>query len=499
MTLRLLADLLKYSSGIGLSILFGAATTAIFARLASPAELGSYLLIYALISGLCTPLSMGLSQPVLRLLPAFQRDGREGEVLHAFFWLGLLVAALGTASVALVMFFAFGGAYVEFEYIVPAMVMAFFTINGAGQAAVLEATLASTRWSVFATLTAFLKLCLPLLLFPFLGATRALLWGTAAAVIAAWLLRNHQQRRELPMSHVGLRQMGRLWREAASFGAPFALTGVGDQTLAFSDRFIIGALLGAATVGLYSTNYSIAEKLLIMVQAPLIYAAQPRVISLWEHGSRHEAEQMIRTATRWLIMVGVPVLTFAIVRSELLSDVVLGDTFTEAHQVIPIVTAAILIWAASQYGHVSFQLAKTTWIISVALLSAAAANVASVFLLTNAIGYLGGAIGTAIGYSVYALIVYCMSRVRGPIPWRLPWWTLAHTGCAAAAAAALWMLIVPQRLTGFVDLVLIAVGVAAGAAAYAVLLLVFKEVSVTFSPRSITALVRAAPQGRKDA
>ncbi len=499
MTLRLLADLLKYSSGIGLSILFGAATTAIFARLASPAELGSYLLIFALISGLCTPLSMGLSQPVLRLLPAFQREGREGEVLQAFFWLGLLVAAVGAAIVALVMVFAFGGAYFEFEYVVPAMVMAFFSINSAGQAAVLEATLASTRWSLFATLTAFLRLSLPLLLFPFLGAARSLLWGTTAAVVVMWLLRNHQQRREIPMSPVGWRRMGGLWREAASFGAPFALTGVGDQTLAFSDRFIIGALLGTAAVGLYSTNYSIAEKLFIMVQAPLIYAAQPRVISLWEHGSHQEAEHMIRTATRWLIMLGIPVLTFATVRSELLSDIVLGDAFTEAHAVIPIVTAAILIWAASQYGHVSFQLAKTTWIISVALLSAAAANVASVLLLTNAIGYLGGAIGTAMGYSVYALIVYGMSRIRGPIVWRLPWWTLAHAGCAAAAAAAVWVLIIPQRLTNVVDIVLIAVGGVAGAATYALLLLVFREVSVTLSPRSITALLRAVPQGRKDA
>jgi O-antigen/teichoic acid export membrane protein len=499
MNLRLLRDLLKYAPGLGLSIVFGAATTAIFARLAAPAELGTYLLIYALISGVCTPLSMALTQPILRLLPAYKSEGREGELLHAFFWLGLLAGGLGAAIVCALLWLGFGGTYFQIAYFLPAAITSFFSISGAGQVSVLEATFASGRWSLFATATAFLRLLLPLILFPFLGPAPALLWGGAIALALVWAVRDHQQRREIPMRPVGMRALRGIWSEATSFGIPFALTGIGDQTLAFSDRFIIGALLGPAAVGLYSTNYSIAEKLLILVQAPLIYAAQPRIISLWESGARADAERLVRTATRWLIMLGAPVLTFTIVRGDLLSDVVLGDKYVEAHIVIPLVTASILLWAASQYGHVSFQLSRTTWIISGALLCAAVANVLSVFVLTNTIGYLGGAFGTGIGYIVYAVIIFVMARRSGPLPWRIPWRTLARVICSAAVAAALWRLIVPARLTSPGDLALAAVGGMIGLAAYLLILVAFSELPWTGSNIGSLASLVSLRTGRNGA
>ena len=143
----------------------------------------------------------------------------------------------------------------------------------------------------------------------------------------------------------------RICREAFGFGMPLAVSEIGVQTLAYSDRYVISLLLGAAAVGLYSTNYSIAEKLLILVQAPLIYAAHPQIVSTWEHGHRADTERMIRNATRWLLILGTPLVAFTLVRGEMVSALLLGNAFVPGHTVIPIVSASILIYAASQYGH----------------------------------------------------------------------------------------------------------------------------------------------------
>jgi O-antigen/teichoic acid export membrane protein len=360
-------------------------------------------------------------------------------------------------------------------------VTTFFSVVAAGQGAILQATFSSGRWSIYAMLAALARLVLSLALFPILGAISALLWGAAVATAGMWLVREVQQRRELPMgSSLDVLELRRMWTELSSFGMPFALAGVGEQVLTFSDRYIIGALLGPAAVALYSTNYSIAEKVFTLVQAPLIYASWPQLNAHWEAGERVETERLIRTAMRWLLMIGVAILAFTVVRSHLISALMLGDTLGEGHLVIPIVTASILVWAASQYGHASFQLGKISWIITVTLLAAAVVNTLAVLWLTSMFGYLGGALGTGAGYLVYAVLVYVVSRLRGPLPWRIPWLTLAHVICGAAVAVIFWATIVPERLGNLVDVAAAAGGGILGLLAYLTVLVAFGELPASF-------------------
>jgi O-antigen/teichoic acid export membrane protein len=236
-------------------------------------------------------------------------------------------------------------------------------------------------------------------------------------------------------------------REAFKFGMPLAVSQIGVQVLAYSDRYIISLLLGAAAVGLYSTNYSIAEKLLILVQAPLIYAAHPQIVSSWENSQRTDTERMIRNATRWLLILGVPLVAFTLVRSELVSALLLGEQFVPGHTVIPIVAVSILTYAASQYGHKSFELSKDTWVIAVSLIAAAIANTLAVVVLTLRLGYIGGAYATAFGYSAYAAVTYVISQRRGPFRWTIPWRSAVNTVIAGCAAACVWGLLMPDRLT----------------------------------------------------
>src|SRR5262249_16139208 len=160
---------------------------------------------------------------------------------------------------------------------------------------------ASTRYSVLTAGFSVVKFVLPLALLPLIDPLAALLWGTTIATILNWFVLVRQTPAAAREGTVGspreLREMG---QAMVHFGLPLSVWEIGVQILQYSDRYAIAALLGAAAVGLYSTNYSIAEKLLILVQAPLVYAAHPPIMASWERGQRAEAEDLIQTATRWL-------------------------------------------------------------------------------------------------------------------------------------------------------------------------------------------------------
>lgn len=446
MTPRLLRDLLRYVPGQVVPILVATLSTAIFTRLASPEAYGTFVLVSALATTISSPFGQWLMQGVLRFYPGAARAGRAAELVQAVSVLSLAFAAAISLVVVVVLYVGFGTQLRPVD-LLPAGLMTFFGLALAAPQAAMVARFAAGRYSAINALAAVCRLVLPLVLLPVLGPVPGLLWGSAVAAMLIWAILTWEQLRTSMHVRVSLGEVRRIAREALSFGMPLAISEVGVQTLAYSDRYAIALILGAGAVGLYSTNYSIAEKLLILVQGPLIYAAHPQIVSTWEHGRHADTERMVRNATRWLMILGLPLVALTCVRSELISAILLGEAFVPGHAVLPIVALSILVYAGSQYGHKSFELSKDTWVIAVSLLSAAAANAVAVVLLTSRIGYTGGAIATLFGYTAYAAVTYVLSRRRGPFRWDIPWRTLRNVTLAGGAAAAVWGGLMPERLT----------------------------------------------------
>jgi O-antigen/teichoic acid export membrane protein len=335
---------------------------------------------------------------------------------------------------------------------------------------------------VLNSLSAVLKFVLPLALLYALPPFEALLWGSAIAACALWvaLMVQRPSASDPTGQPWGLTRIARAGRESARFGMPLSASEVGVQVLQFSDRYAVGALIGPAAVGLYGTNYSIAEKLVILVQAPLIYAAHSPIVAAWERGDRREVASLIRTAMRWLMLFGAPVVAFSAVRGDLVSSLLLGEQYAQGHVVIPIAAASILVYAASQYGHKTFELGKQTWVITSALLIAAACNAVGVVVLILAIGYLGGALGTAVGYGVYAVLLFVLSRRRSSaFAWEIPWRTLLVCCAGAALASIAWALLVPKRVQSAPDLLWIVATGLIGLAVYAAALLLAGELPLS--------------------
>ena len=178
----------------------------------------------------------------------------------------------------------------------------------------------------------------------------------------------------------------------------------------------------------------------------------------------------------WLALVGVPLVAFTAVRGEMLSALLLGETFASGHVIVPIAAGSILLYAASQYGHKSFELSRSTWAITMTLSGAALVNLVAVVVLTLAFGYVGGAWATALGYAVYAAATFVVTRHRGPFAWRVPWVTVCRAVVAAGVASAVWIALVPPRIVDARALLAMFGGGVAGLIVYAVVLLALGEV-----------------------
>jgi peptidoglycan biosynthesis protein MviN/MurJ (putative lipid II flippase) len=111
-------------------------------------------------------------------------------------------------------------------------------------------------------------------------------------------------------------------------------------------------------------------------------------------------------------------------------------------------------------------------------------NVVAVIVLTQALGFVGGAFGTAIGYGVYAVLIYYLSRRReSPFPWAVPWRTLGCAILAACAAAATWAVLAPVRVSDVLELLWLAAAGLAGLVVYGIVLALLGE--LPFSPRDV--------------
>ena len=432
----------RYAPGLALPIVAGTLSTILFARIATPVELGTFLLVLATATTLGIPFGHWLQQATLRLYPAYAQAGRERSFEQALSVLGVASATVCTTVFAVVLGLGLGGVRSAPGLYVPALALVFFPVASTGRSALLQARFALGRYTTVNVLSAVGKLALPLVLLLWLPPEAALLWGTAAALFGAWLWLARQSRRHPDPDaapDLTLAEFKHIARESLAYGAPLTVSEVGAQILTYSDRWTIGLVLGPAAVGLYSTNYSIAEKLILLLQAPLIYAAHSQIVNAWESDTRERTRRLIESATRWLALLGIPLVVFTVVRGEMLSALLLGEAFAGGHVEIPIAAASVLLYAASQYGHKSFELSRSTWVITVTLSAAAAVNLLAVVLLTLALGYIGGALATAVGYASYAAAIYIVSRRRGPFRWEVPSKTLVRSLVAAGPASVLWL------------------------------------------------------------
>ncbi len=235
------------------------------------------------------------------------------------------------------------------------------------------------------------------------------------------------------------------------------------------DVLIIGAVLGAASAGLFQAPLRLIAFLSYPSYALAIGVA-PRLAR--QDGVAADTAPLTRALRYVLILQSfmvVPVLVWA----EPIVDLLLGPDYAKSAEVLRALAPFVFLSGIGILVTMTVNYlggARRRVPIAVA---AVALNVVIDLILIPDIGIIGGAIGTDIAYAVYvpAHVVLCVRILGFSLRPLLP--TLARALAAAAAMAGVLALFG----TGEVDLHLLAAGAVTGTAVFAAVLLLTREIS----------------------
>jgi O-antigen/teichoic acid export membrane protein len=193
------------------------------------------------------------------------------------------------------------------------------------------------------------------------------------------------------------------------FSLPLAPSSLIFWITTSSDRYIIGFLLGASSVGIYSAGYNIGYLIYLFV-IPLQIILLPELSKLHDKGEIEEVKTYTSYSLKFFLLIAIPsVVGFTVLANQIL--VLLTTTkFINGSSVIPIVGLSALFSGLFQIIINICILYKKTihnfWIQA----CSAILNLCLNFLLIPIIGIIGAAIATLFSFMIMCILAYIVSK-----------------------------------------------------------------------------------------
>lgn len=254
--------------------------------------------------------------------------------------------------------------------------------------------------------------------------------GAAAAVVMIFLLPA-----ELKRGAGGVFEPRRA-KTYAAYGLPVALSLIFALALATTDRFLLAAYLGDATVGVYQAGYSLANRTLDVMFIWLGAAGGPALIVALERGGGAALAKAAHEQAGLMLALALPASLGLALVARPLAQVMIGPALAAgAAQVTPwIAASALFAGLTTYYTHQTFTLGRRTGLLLLAMAIPAAANIGLNLLLIPRLGLTGALVATTASYAVGLAASIGLGRLAQPLP--LPLGPLARAALAAAAMGA---------------------------------------------------------------
>jgi len=250
--------------------------------------------------------------------------------------------------------------------------------------------------------------------------------GIAAALVLAFLLPTELKRRD-----GGSFQAARA-KAYASYGLPVALSLICALALATTDRFLIAAFLGEASVGVYQAGYSLANRTLDVIFIWLGAAGGPALIVALERGGASALAKAAREQAGLMLALALPASLGLALVARPLAEVMVGPALRDgAAAVTPWIAASSLFAGlTTYYTHQAFTLGRRTGLLLLAMIVPAVLNITLNLWLIPRFGLTGALVATTASYGVGLLVSAVLGRAAQSLP--LPLGALAKAALAAA-------------------------------------------------------------------
>lgn len=480
-------DILRYVPAVILPRVIGLVSVPILTRLFPPEILGTYMLVMANVAALGSAFLSGFGASLMRFLPEREHDDQALDRLATtLFGLALAIAAL-VAALGVVTLIVTGRTEKRFGQL---MVWGMLVFAAQGALNLVSVMLRSRRhvgrYTTVQMVSGYGGLGLGLLLvLGFRMGIEGLLIGAAVASFAGlalgWRLAM-EGRRLIPAFFDRP-----LARELFRFSVFISLGNAAYWLLSLSDRWLLRIFRGADDVGLYGVSYDLTSKTTMLFVTAFGLALQPLSVAAWQSRGREATEAFLASSTRTYVLVMLP----ATVGLSLLARAIISILAAPAYQpgavVVPFVAAAMFLYGLLDIAGRGLTLGKRPDLEARNFLVAGAVSVALNVALIPRFGLVAAAAVSTAGY--FVLLLLHAAAVQRHARWRFPWLTLARSGAACAAMAA--VVIATRRAlfhapTG-VDLV---TAVVAGALTYGVAIVALGELTLAGVRRALTSVVR---------
>jgi O-antigen/teichoic acid export membrane protein len=241
-------------------------------------------------------------------------------------------------------------------------------------------------------------------------------------------------------------------RDYASYGVPVSLSLILALVLSSTDRFLLAAYLGEATVGVYHAGYSLGSRILDVVFIWLGMAGGPALVAALERGGPDAVKDAAHEQASLMTLLTLPAAVGLALVANPLAQVMVGEALHvgAAHVTPWIAASGWLSGVTTYYLLQAFTLGRRTPMLIASMSVPAGANLVLNLVLIPKFGLDGALWATTISYAVGAVAAWALGRKAQPLP--IPWDTLLKAG-GACVLMALAILALPSP-GGVVELIL---------------------------------------------
>ncbi|MFP7470592.1 oligosaccharide flippase family protein [Niallia taxi] len=266
-------------------------------------------------------------------------------------------------------------------------------------------------------------------------------------------------------------------RSFINYGFPMIGWFIGTSLLNLVDKYMIGFFRGNVEVGIYSANSSIVFFGFGLLSGPLLSAAHPIIMnSVSEKGiNKEQFQNTIESFSRIFLITMVPVSFFITIFRADIATLLLGSSYRDGADIIPIILFGFMAWHFSLYGHKVHEIyGKTKQMVSYVVI-AVVVNIIFNFLLIPTYGYMGATIATFLGYITYPIAIYISSRKL--ITWKIPWKSLIRISVASIVTSIITYLVTYHMMKLNIVILNLIIGFIIYLIVYIAILIVVKEVN----------------------
>lgn len=221
-------------------------------------------------------------------------------------------------------------------------------------------------------------------------------------------------------------------QEWLAFSIPLLFSGFFTFFIQWSDNILVGKLMSASLLGIYSLAYSLGD-FVGFLQIPFITMFNPLSAEKYATQDKNAIELLFKKTVSWLFILGMGFVTlFVLFGKELLSF--FGSSFSLGYTPLIIISSGLLIYNIFSISESILILHKKTRFVFFVNFLTASLNISLNIIFIHSWGIIGAAAASAIAINIKGLITFFYARKKESIS--IPQMTILKAFAAASIAIA---------------------------------------------------------------